>query len=287
LGELYGQFNAVTFLPQMMRIVDSSPADRREYLDEILSQVEPGYARHLADYNKALTQRNALLKNLGEQGGDVRQLEAWDGLLAQRGAPIMVARIQALKQLEAFALPIHQELTRQSEVLRFAYQPSYEPMPAPKGQLALPVQSVLDRSGIGMQELDEGFHKAIHAAYRQDISRGMPTLGPPRDEFRFLSNRVDLGDYGSRGQARTALLSLKFAEVQWMHTKTGEWPVLLLDEIMAELDPQRRLDLLLVLNAVEQAFLTSTDPDLFSPEFRSRHEIWQLQDGIVTQSAHD
>jgi DNA replication and repair protein RecF len=112
LGELYGQFNAVTFLPQMMRIVDGSPADRREYLDEILSQVEPGYARHLADYNKALTQRNALLKNLGEQGGDVRQLEAWDGLLAQHGAPVMVARIQALKQLEAFALPIHQELTR-------------------------------------------------------------------------------------------------------------------------------------------------------------------------------
>jgi len=82
-------------------------------------------------------------------------------------------------------------------------------------------------------------------------------------------------------QARTAMLSLKFAEVQWMHAKTGEWPVLLLDEIMAELDPQRRQDLLQVLNDVEQAFLTSTDPELFTQEFRSRHEVWQLQDGIV------
>lgn len=284
LGELYGQFNAVTFLPQMIRIIEGSPSDRRQYLDEILSQVEPGYARHLADYNKALTQRNALLKMLGEQGGDVRQLEAWDGLISQHGAPIMHARIQALKELEALALPIHQQLTRQIEVLRFAYQPAYEPLPAPKGQFSLPVQSPLDRSAISTEELDEGFHKAIHASYRQDINRGMTTLGPHRDEFRFLSNRIDLGDYGSRGQARTALLSLKFAEVQWMHAKTGEWPVLLLDEIMAELDPQRRLDLLKVLNEVEQAFLTSTDPELFSEEFRSRHEIWRLQDGIVFQT---
>ena len=281
LGELYGQFNAVTLLPQMIRIVEGSPSDRRQYLDEVLSQVEPGYARHLANYNKALSQRNALLKNLSERGGDVRQLEAWDGMLSEHGAQIMHARIQALQELESLVLPIHQQLTRQSEVLRLAYQPAYEPLPAPKGQLALPVQTSLDRSGINAKEIDEGLHKALHAAYRQDISRGMTTLGPHRDEFRFLSNRIDLGDYGSRGQARTAMLSLKFAEVQWMHAKTGEWPVLLLDEIMAELDPQRRQDLLQVLNDVEQAFLTSTDPELFTQEFRSRHEVWQLQDGIV------
>jgi DNA replication and repair protein RecF len=202
-------------------------------------------------------------------------------MLSEHGAQIMHARIQALQEMETLVLPIHQQLTRQSEVLRLAYQPAYETLPAPKGQLALPVQTSLDRSGINAKEIDEGLHKALHAAYRQDISRGMTTLGPHRDEFRFLSNRIDLGDYGSRGQARTAMLSLKFAEVQWMHAKTGEWPVLLLDEIMAELDPQRRQDLLQVLNDVEQAFLTSTDPELFTQEFRSRHEVWQLQDGIV------
>ncbi|MGV8050659.1 MAG: DNA replication/repair protein RecF [Anaerolineaceae bacterium] len=281
LGDLYGQFNAVSFLPQMSRIIEGSPSDRRQYLDEILSQVAGGYARHLADYNKALAQRNALLKNLAEHGGDVRQLEAWDEMLARHGSEIMYARIKALRDLENLAKPIHQRLTNQAEVLRFLYQPAYEPLPSPKGQMLLPVQTSVDRTGIGLDELEQGFRKAIHSAYREDINRGMTTLGPHRDEFRFLSNRIDLGNYGSRGQSRTALLSLKFAEVKWMQEKTGEWPVLLLDEIMAELDPQRRKDLLTVLNEVEQALLTSTDPEMFSRDFVSLHEIWQVRDGMV------
>jgi Recombinational DNA repair ATPase (RecF pathway) len=172
-------------------------------------------------------------------------------------------------------------LTNQAEVLRFLYQPAYEPLPSPKGQMLLPVQTSVDRTGIGLDELEQGFRKAIHSAYREDINRGMTTLGPHRDEFRFLSNRIDLGNYGSRGQSRTALLSLKFAEVKWMQEKTGEWPVLLLDEIMAELDPQRRKDLLTVLNEVEQALLTSTDPEMFSRDFVSLHEVWQVRDGMV------
>ncbi|MFZ3070809.1 MAG: DNA replication/repair protein RecF [Anaerolineaceae bacterium] len=281
LGDLYGQFNAVCFLPQMARIIEGSPFDRRQYLDEILSQVEGGYARHLADYTKALTQRNALLKTLAEQGGDVRQLEAWDELLARHGSEIMRARIKALKELETLAKPIHQQLTNQAEVLRFMYQPAYEPLPSPKGQLQLPVQTSIDRAGITVDELEEGFRKAIRGVYREDINRGMTTLGPHRDEFRFLSNRIDLGNFGSRGQSRTALLSLKFAEVKWMREKTGEWPVLLLDEIMAELDPQRRTDLLSVLNEVEQALCTSTDPDMFSKDFIANHEVWQIRDGMV------
>lgn len=281
LGDLYGQFNAVSFLPQMSRIIEGSPSDRRQYLDEILSQVAGGYARHLADYNKALAQRNALLKNLAEHGGDVRQLEAWDEMLARHGSEIMYARIKALRDLENLAKPIHQRLTNQAEVLRFLYQPAYEPLPSPKGQMLLPVQTSVDRTGIGLDELEQGFRKAIHSAYREDINRGMTTLGPHRDEFRFLSNRIDLGNYGSRGQSRTALLSLKFAEVKWMQEKTGEWPVLLLDEIMAELDPQRRKDLLTVLNEVEQALLTSTDPEMFSRDFVSLHEVWQVRDGMV------
>ncbi|MFZ3151778.1 MAG: DNA replication/repair protein RecF [Anaerolineaceae bacterium] len=281
LGDLYGQFNAVSFLPQMSRIIEGSPSDRRQYLDEILSQVAGGYARHLADYNKALAQRNALLKNLAEHGGDVRQLEAWDEMLARHGSEIMYARIKALNDLENLAKPIHQHMTNQAEVLRFLYQPAYEPLPSPKGQMLLPVQTSVDRTGIGLDELEQGFRKAIHAAYREDINRGMTTLGPHRDEIRFLSNRIDLGNYGSRGQSRTALLSLKFAEVKWMQEKTGEWPVLLLDEIMAELDPQRRKDLLTVLNEVEQALLTSTDPEMFSKDFVSLHEVWQVRDGMV------
>lgn len=284
LGEVYGQFNAVSFLPQMARIIEGSPSDRRQYLDEALSQAQQGYARHSADYVKALNQRNALLKTLGERGGDTRQLEAWDEMLARHGAELMYARVHLLKELEDLAGPIHQQLTRGTEILRLQYKPSYEPAPAPKGQLALPVQTAVDRSHLSPTDIEAGLRTALHAGYREDISRGMTTLGPHRDEFRFIGSGIDLGDYGSRGQGRTALLSLKFAEVQWMRTKTGEWPVLLLDEIMAELDPERRADLLAVLGQVEQALLTSTDPDMFPAEFTHNHEVWHVRDGLVYQN---
>lgn len=280
LGDLFGQFNAVSFLPQMSRIVEESPSDRRQYLDQILCQAEQGYARHLADFNKALQQRNALLKLLGESGGDVRQLEVWDEVLARHGAELMRARIHVLNELEYAARPIHQKLTDGAEILRLVYQPSYEPLPAPKGQMLL-VSSQLDRSGLKVDELESGYKTALRASYREDINRGMTGLGPHRDEFRFLSNKIDLGDFGSRGQTRTALLSLKFAEVEWMHARTGEWPVLLLDEIMAELDPKRRKDLIDVVGQVEQALLTSTDTDMFTEEFVEQHEIWQVKDGMV------
>ena len=284
ISDVYGQFNAVIFLPQMSRVIEGAPADRRQYFDEILSQVESGYSRHLSAYAKALTQRNALLKTLAEVGGDKAQLEPWDELLARHGAMIMHARILALAALEKQAIPIHQRLTRDLEILQFHYQPSYEPLKKPAGQMALPVQTTLDRTGISSDELERGLLAAMKQSTHADIQRGQTSIGPHRDEVRFLSNQIDLGDFGSRGQTRTALLSLKFAEVAWMKQRTGEWPVLLLDEIMAELDPQRRKDLLSVVGQVEQAFLTATDLDMFTPEFVHDHEVWQVNQGIVSRT---
>jgi len=150
--------------------------------------------------------------------------------------------------------------------------------------MALPVQTPLDRTGISPEELERGLLVAMNQSCHADIQRGQTSIGPHRDEVRFLSNQIDLGNFGSRGQTRTALLTLKFAEVAWMKQRTGEWPVLLLDEIMAELDPQRRKDLLSVVGQVEQAFLTATDLDMFTPEFVSEHEVWQVKQGIVTRS---
>ena len=116
----------------------------------------------------------------------------------------------------------------------------------------------------------------------EEIARGVTTIGPHRDELRFLSNGIDLGIYGSRGQARTAMLALKLAEVAWMQTKTGEWPVLLLDEVLAELDLPRRSDLLERLSQCEQALLTTTDLDLFSTGFVQQAKLWNVQGGRIT-----
>jgi len=120
--------------------------------------------------------------------------------------------------------------------------------------------------------------------HREEIARGVTTIGPHRDELRFLGNGIDLGTYGSRGQARTAVLSLKLAEVIWMREKTGEWPVLLLDEVLAELDTERRADLLARLAESEQTMLTTTDLDLFSEGFVDRAKLWHIHAGRLVDA---
>jgi len=281
ISDAVGHFNAVLFLPQMVRIIEGPPDERRRFLNLAISQVSIHYHQALTDYTQALGQRNALLKQLNEFGGDANQLEFWDRLVAAHGALLIQARIAAIQELERSAARIHRELTRGAGVLRLAYQPAFDPLPAPPKQYALPLDAPVDRSGLAVEKIEEGFLHALAGCRNEDIVRGMTTIGPHRDELRFVESGVDLGVYGSRGQVRTAMLALKFAEVEWMQEKTGRSPVLLLDEALAELDPVRRGDLLGRLAKCEQMLLTTTDLALFSPDFIKNTRLWQVQDGRV------
>jgi DNA replication and repair protein RecF len=281
INQVVGQLNAVIFLPQMARIIEEGPSERRRYLDMVISQVSPRYVQHLSDYSATLTQRNALLKQLAERGGDLDQLAVWDGMLARHGAFIMKERIRTIRELEEEAKSLHYDLTDGKEVLRLDYQPAYDPIAVTNGQMALSVSTVADRSGIDIKEIENGMLTALRKLQREEIARGSTTIGPHRDELRFLSNQVDLGDYGSRGQGRTALLALKLAEVNWLKQRTGEWPVLLLDEIMSELDTRRRSDLLASLTECDQAILTSADLSMFEPDFVQTHHIWRVEGGMI------
>jgi DNA replication and repair protein RecF len=284
MGEVVGAFNAVLFLPHMLRIIEGAPEERRRYLNLAMGQVFPNYALHLSEYGRTINQRNALLKQLNDRGGDPGQLTYWDEKLVELGAQIIQARIRAIKELELLAARVHGELTRSQEVLRFEYLPSYDPLPQRPGQYALPIDAPMDRSGISLEKIRSGYLDQLCRVRSEEIARGVTTIGPHRDEIRFRNNGIDLGTYGSRGQGRTAVLSLKFAEVAWMKEHTGEWPVLLLDEVLAELDPVRRLDLLSRLLEVEQALLTTTDLDLFTGKFVEKTKIWQIQAGrLVTE----
>jgi len=279
INEAIGQFNAVLFLPQMLQTLTGSPQRRRHYLNLTISQVDPQYRESLTEFNKALVQRNALLKHLHERSGDPEQLSYWDEKITQSGAYLMFARIQAVQELGFLAASIHQELTRGQEILRMNYLPSYDPIETPPGQMAMPLDSPADRSGLTLKEIQDGYREKNIARRADDISRGTTTLGPHRDELRFLSNGIDLGVFGSRGQLRTTLLALKLAEVNWLKEKNGEWPVLLLDEVLAELDDNRRQDLLDRLASAEQALLTTTDLALFSDDFRTTAGLWEISGG--------
>lgn len=280
-NEVIGHFNAVVFVPQMSQIIEGAPDDRRRYLNLALAQSTPAYARVLSEYNQALTQRNALLKMLSERGGNSDQLEVWDDALTRLGAQLIMWRIEAVRQIERLASRVHHELTHGSEILRLAYEPAYDPLPKPSGQIGLKLDTVIDRSHLELDEIQAGFRARLKELRSEEIARGVTTIGPHRDELRFLANNIDLGDYGSRGQVRTVLLALKLAEVNWMKDRTGEWPVILLDEVMAELDAQRRADLLKYVGESEQVLFTTTDLNLYEPDFVEKAEVWKVESGKV------
>ena len=290
LSEVIGQFNAVVFVPQMSQILEGGPEERRRYLNLALAQTVPSYVRVLGEYSQALSQRNALLKALNERGaglslskGNSEQLGVWDEALARQGAQIILWRIQAVQEIERLAARVHRELTRGKEVLRLSYEPAFDPLPQPNGQLGLKIDTTVDRSGLKLEAIRAGFVERLAQLRREEIARGMTTIGPHRDELRFLANGIDLGHYGSRGQIRTALLALKMADVSWMRERTGERPVILLDEVMAELDLERRADLLAYLKQQEQVMFTTTDLNLFTPEFARSVEVWKVQNGTIQQ----
>jgi len=284
LSDLAGQVNVVLFLPQDLTIVEGSPSDRRRYLDLALSQVDPTYSFALLEYTKVLTQRNALLKQLQERGGAEAQLEFWDERLGEHGALIFTARAAALIELEGLASAIHRDLTRGADGLRLAYHPAFDPAAAPDGQLGLPLDVPVHRAGVSPAEVAAGLVEKLRATRAEEIARGMTLTGPHRDEIRFLAGGIDLGTYGSRGQARTAVLALKLAEVEWMRAKTGEWPVLLLDEVLAELDINRRAELLARLGEAEQVVMTTTDLGLFPKAFVERASVWEVTNGRIKES---
>jgi DNA replication and repair protein RecF len=290
-SELSGMVNVVLFLPQDMALVEGAPGDRRRYLDNTLCQVNPVYALALSEYQKILPQRNALLKQISERydrrGSGDAELEFWDNELCRHGAAIISIRAKALEDIERLAAPIHRELTEGAEHLRLAYQPAFDPLDADTPQLTFGLDVPVTRAGLGPEVVAERLREKLKASRGQELERGMTLTGPHRDDLRFLASGIDLGIYGSRGQGRTAVLSLKLAELAWMTEQAGEPPILLLDEVLVELDPVRRRELLKRIAGVEQCLMTTTDLDLFEPEFVQKVDVWRVQGGTIAPIYRD
>lgn len=266
-----GEINVVQFLPEDISLIASSPGVRRRYLDDTICQIDRDYARDLSTYNETLRQRNATLKELQERGGDASMLDLYDEPLVQNGAYIIMRRQQVLSLLDELVTRIHADLTGGRERLRIQYLPELELGYMNSHQLSLghdpSTWGVLDMP-LSLNEVEERFQEQLHEKRSYELERGVTTIGPHRDDVRFLVNSVDLTDFGSRGQQRTATLALKLGEVALITEKKSEPPILLLDDVMSELDDSRREFLGGVLHDHEQVFLTTTDPDQLAPELR-------------------
>ncbi len=287
--DLVGQMPTVLFLPQDIELISGSPSVRRRYLDIALCQMQHDYCRSLSAYNKVLDQRNALLKALRDQGGQREQLAFWDEQLVAQGSLLIARRAAFLAELEAEANQRQQALTDGRERLHVRYLPSLEPNgnddELASGDAALlreptPLYLAGDQASIVA-----AFQAALARTRQREIAAGMSLLGPHRDDVQFTTQGRDLRTYGSRGQQRTAALSVKLAEVAIMQRALGAPPLLLLDDVMSELDGSRRALLLEALGGVQQALVTTTDWADFTPEFRNHARCLHVVEGRIEERA--
>lgn len=228
---LVGKFCAVIFSPEHISLVREGPSLRRNFIDSALCQIKPGYAALLSRYNRTLAQRNTLLKDIPHHSELIDTLEIWDEKLASYGENIVNFRIQYIENLSVLAKDIYGGICKNSEVLGLCYRKSAE-----------------------------NLKEALKKSRRDDIYSGHTGFGPHRDDIDITINSMSARSFGSQGQKRSVVLALKLAEAEIIYRKTGERPVILLDDVMSELDSSRQDYLLNHLNEC-QVFITCCEPE--------------------------
>jgi DNA replication and repair protein RecF len=256
-GEAVGVLTGVMFSADDIGLVSGPPALRRRYLDITGCQLNGRYLSSLQRYQRVLGQRNGLLKMVAEGRARPEELEFWDQELVAVGDYIRGQRRALLQALNVLARGIHSGLTHGEEALELDYRPS-PPDTSP-----------------------EALSRALEEGRGRELALGMTLSGPHRDELRFVVNGTDIGIYGSRGQQRTVALSLRLAEANFLHQHRGQPPVLLLDDVLSELDGQRRGQLLGSLASFDQWLLTTTDPSQVASPFLEQATILRIQGGTV------
>ena len=249
--DLPGNFRVTLFWPDDLGLVKAGPELRRRFLNQMLVQVEPGYARALAGLRRVLEQRNSLLKRIASGEGGVETLEAWDVELVRVGTEIVDARARATAELEPAAARRHRQIAA-GEGLEIRYQ-------GPPENLA----------------------EAVHNSRPEDLRRGSTSVGPHRDDLLVLLDGQEARSFASQGQQRTAVVSLKLAEAALIENRTGESPVLLLDDVLSELDGERRAALLHDVAEGGQVVITSVEAGPFPSELISRAMVWTVERGTI------
>ncbi|TKJ28593.1 MAG: DNA replication and repair protein RecF [Chloroflexi bacterium B3_Chlor] len=287
--DLIGQLKAVLFMPEDIDLIAGSPEARRRYLDTAICQIDRRYYQSLQEYSRVLTQRNSLLRRLREHPADPHQLDFWDQRLVEEGSRLIAGRLETVMELDRLLQDIHPRLTGGEERLRLLYR-SRLPLegkdrPEVYNQLPLDVSSpagaMIGTDALSSLDVKAIFQQQLKVRQKEEIERGMTLMGPHRDDLRFLVGGVDMCTYGSRGQQRTIAISLKLAEMELIRSQTGEEPILLLDDVMSELDEERRQCLMDAINKEQQVIITATRLDCFAPSFLDQATVWAIRGGRI------
>jgi DNA replication and repair protein RecF len=268
LSKYVGQLNAVLFSPEDLALVKGAPSVRRRFLDVEFGQANPEYLYFSSKYRQVLQQRNNYLKQL--QSGRSRDqlfLDVLSDQLAGQAAEIISRRLQLLQFLTRAASAAYRAISSAGEELNVKY-----------------VSSV---TGIADEDSSDQIYDKLRQAYaknrEQELRLGTTLIGPHRDDLHFLLDGKDARQFASQGQQRTIALSMKLAEIDLMQKVTGEFPLLLLDDVMSELDQKRQSDLLNYIHGKTQTFITTTDLSGISWEIMKQPQIFHLSAGQVSK----
>ena len=249
--DLFGTVNMVFFAPEDLYVIKSGPAERRAFLDTELCQLDRTYAHCLTQYSKALQQKSRLLKQIEEQPSLADTLDVWNEQLINYGVPVIERRRQHVAELSEIILEKNRQLSDGKETLLAAYEPSVEA---------------------------ENFAAKLKELRGRELASGLCLTGPHRDDVGFSINDADVRRFGSQGQQRTAALSLKLAEIDIISQKTGDTPVLLLDDVLSELDTGRQQRLLSGIEEI-QTVITTTGLDEETQKKFKTDKVFTIKDG--------
>ncbi|MBW4648366.1 MAG: DNA replication/repair protein RecF [Kastovskya adunca ATA6-11-RM4] len=272
--DFLGVLNAVQFSSLDLELVRGAPERRRSWLDSLLTQLEPIYASILQQYNQVLRQRNALLKEIrnvdsadenfpSSLGSRKEQLALWDAQLATTGSRVTRRRARVLKRLAPIAAEWHTSISGKTEVLEITYAPNVTP------------------SNEEPEEVQKAFLEKIQQRRFPEQQQGKTLVGPHRDEVEFTINQTPARAYGSQGQQRTLVLALKLAELKLIEEVVGEPPLLLLDDVLAELDLNRQNQLLDAIQDRFQTLITTTHLGAFDSQWLKSSQILSVEAGKI------
>lgn len=265
LSRFMGNMNVVMFAPEDLNLVKGNPQIRRRFLDMEIGQVSPIYLHEMKQYQRVLQQKNAYLKKIfSSRGTDQSLIDVFNQQLIEFGSKIIFKRLQFLEILKKRAHLIHKGISRGLENLDITYQSTSN------------VSESMDLTKI-ITLLEENFVKIKS----KEIERGVTLIGPHRDDLVFYVNGKDVQSYGSQGQQRTTALSLKLAEIDLIHSETGEYPILLLDDVLSELDDHRQSHLLNTIEGKVQTFITTTNVDGIDHETIKNANRYNVKNGFI------
>lgn len=265
LSDYIGTFNVILFAPEDLNLVKGGPQERRLFIDRELSQLDLIYLRESNLYQKLLKQRNAYLKLLSKkEAKDRLYLEVLTEQLARSAARVSLARYDFIHRLEALAQPIHQQLANDNETLTLMYS----------GSVAL--QEEMDE-----EQVTELFLDKFKSYEEQEIANGVTAIGPQRDDIKLKINQKLVAQYGSQGQQRTTVLAIKLAEIEYIKQLLKEYPILLLDDVLSELDYHRQTQLLHFIENKVQTFLTTTSLKEVHVDQIENPRVFRIESGQV------